>query len=453
VTSRPTDSPRRAAYEILQRVDDGAFADVVLDSVLNRSKLDLRDRRLVTELVYGILRLRGRVDFALSQFCNQPLQRLQPEVLWLLRLGAYQLLELDRVPAHAAVNSTVELTRELQLEAAVGFVNGVLRSLDRGRADIPWPAAEKIKPYLQHVCSQPVWLSKEIMRQLPNVEARAFGESLATPPPLTLRINSLKTDREDFLTALAAAEHQAHPCSFAPEGVTIDQRSENPLPGDAEGWYQVQDEASMLMAHLLDVHPEQRILDACAAPGGKTTHLAALTDNRADILALDKYPRRVELIAEGGERLGCTSIKAQQWDLTETPDFLEKKSFDRILLDAPCSGLGVLRRNPEGRWYKSPVNLRELAVLQRQILDNIAPLVKPGGKLLYSVCTFSHIETDAIIESFLAEHPEFELEDLREQSSSDWADLFTAKGTLRSYPHRHGGMDAFFAARLQRRGY
>ena len=451
MSSSPTDSPRRAAYEILQRVDEGAFADVVLDSVLSRSRLDLRDRRLVTELVYGILRLRGRVDFALAQFCNQPLQRLQPEVLRLLRLGAYQLLELDRVPAHAAVNSTVELTRELQLEGAVGFVNGVLRSLDRGCADIPWPAPGKIKPYLQHVCSQPVWLTKEIMRQLPNVEARALGESLATPPPFSLRVNRLKTDRETFLAALAAADHQAHPCMFAPEGVTIEQRSEQPLPGDAEGWYQVQDEASMLISHLLDVHSGQRILDACAAPGGKTTHLAALTDNRGEILALDKYPRRVELIDDGGERLGCTSIKTQQWDLTESPEFLKKKSFDRVLLDAPCSGLGVLRRNPEGRWHKSPVNLRELAVLQRQILDNIAPLVKPGGKLLYSVCTFSHIETDAVIESFLAEHPEFELENLCEQTSSDWSDLFTAKGTLRSYPHRHGNMDAFFAARLQRR--
>ncbi len=451
MTSRPTDSPRRAAYEILQRVASGAFADVMLDTVLGRSKLDLRDRRLVTELVYGILRLQGRIDFALTQFCNQPLPRLQPEVLWLLRLGAYQLLELDRVPAHAAVNSTVELARELQLEAAVGFINAVLRSLDRGRTDIPWPAPEKIKPYLQHVCSQPVWLTKELMRQLPNVAARSLGESLAESPPLTLRVNSLKIDRENFLTALNAAEHQAHLCGFAPEGVTIDQRSEKPLPGDAEGWYQIQDEASMLMAHLLDVSPGQRILDACAAPGGKTTHLAALTDNRAEILALDKYPRRVELIEEGAQRLGCTSIVARQWDLTENPDFLERESFDRILLDAPCSGLGVLRRNPEGRWNKSPVNLRELAVLQRQILDNVAPLVKPGGKLLYSVCTFSHIETDAIVDSFLEDHPEFELENLGEQFSSDWADLFTEKGTLRSYPHCHDNMDAFFAARLHRR--
>ncbi len=450
MTSRPTDSPRRTAYEILQRVEDGAYADVVLDTILKRSRLDLRDRGLVTELVYGILRLLGRVDFALAQFCDRPLHRLQPEVLWLLRLGAYQLLELDRVPAHAAVNSTVGLARELELDEAAGFINAVLRSLDRGQAEIPWPPPEKIKPYLQHVCSQPVWLAKEVMRQLPNVEARALGESLAGSPPLTLRVNRLKVGRDGFLTALAEAGHQAHPCSYAAEGVTLDQRGENSLPGDAEGWYQVQDEASILMAHLLDVSPGQRILDACAAPGGKTTHVAALTDNRAEIIALDKYPRRVELIEQGAQRLGCSAVVARQWDLTEPADFLEAQSFDRVLLDAPCSGLGVLRRNPEGRWNKSPVNLKELAVLQRQILENIAPLVKPGGKLLYSVCTFSHIETDAIIDSFLEDHPEFGLERLAEQFSADWGGLFTDKGSLRSYPHRHDGMDAFFAARVVR---
>ncbi len=451
MASTPTDSPRRAAYEILQRVADGAFADVVLDTVLQRSNLDLRDRRLVTELVYGVLRLMGRVDFALSQFCDRPLDRLQREVLWLLRLGAYQLLELDRVPAHAAVNSTVELTKELHLHDAVGFVNGVLRSFERGSADIPWPAAEKIKPYLQHVCSQPVWLTKEVMRQLPNVEARAFGEALATAPPMTLRVNTLKISRDDYLHELENSGHQAVPCSFAAEGVTITKRGEEPLPGNDEGWYQVQDEASILMSHLLDVNSGHNILDACAAPGGKTTHLATLGENRAPVLALDKYPQRVELITQSAKRLGCSTITAKTCDLTETVDFIEAQSFDRILLDAPCSGLGVLRRNPEGRWNKSPANLRELAATQAEILNTVAPMLKVGGKLLYSVCTFSHIETDAIIEQFLDDHQEFERLDLHQQLPAEWSDLFTSKGTLRSYPHRHNGMDAFFATLLQRR--
>ncbi|NOQ52542.1 MAG: 16S rRNA (cytosine(967)-C(5))-methyltransferase RsmB [Desulfuromonadaceae bacterium] len=450
MASRPDDSPRRAAYEILLRVDEGAFADLVLDTTLNRSQLDSRDRGLVTELVYGTLRLRGRVDFALSRFCDRPLHRLQPGVLRLLRLGAYQLLELDRIPAHAAVNSSVELARELEMDQATGLINGVLRALARGKADIDWPDTSNIRRYLQHVCSMPVWLSKELMRLLPNAEARALGEALAQPAPYSLRVNTLKTERDQLLAALAEAGHQAHPCSYVPEGILIDKRGDGPLPGDAEGWYQVQDEASMLIAHLLDVQPGQRILDCCAAPGGKTTHIAALTDNRAEIVALDKHPQRVELIDQGAERLGCSSIAARAWDLSEKPDFLAPASFDRVLLDAPCSGLGVLRRNPESRWNKSAVNLRELAVLQRQLLGNVAPLVKSGGRLLYSVCTFSWAETDEQVTTFLADHPEFRLEDLREQAPPEWVGLFTEKGTLRSYPHRHTGMDAFFAARFRR---
>ncbi len=450
MSSRPEDSPRRAAYEVLLRVDEGAFADLVLDSTLKRSQLDSRDRGLVTELVYGVLRLRMRIDFALIQFCDRPLARIQADVVRVLRLGAYQLLELDRVPAHAAVNSSVELVRELGQEQAAGFVNGILRSLERGKADIDWPQPENIRRYLQHVCSMPVWLSKEVMRLLPNAEARALGEALATAAPFTLRVNTLKTDREQLLGELVAAGHQARACRFVPEGIIIEKRGEGRLPGDAEGWYQVQDEASMLIAHLLDARPGQKILDGCAAPGGKTTHLAALTENQAEIVALDKHPQRVELIEQGAVRLGCTNIYAHQWDLTERPDADEDQGYDRVLLDAPCSGLGVLRRNPEGRWNKSMVNIRDLAELQQELLFNVAPLVKPGGKLLYSVCSFALLETDQAVKDFLAAHSQFVLEDLREHAAPEWEDLFTDSGTLRSYPHRHDGMDAFFAARFRR---
>ncbi len=450
MASRPSDSPRRAAYEILLRVDEGAFADLVLDSTLNRSQLDSRDRGLVTELVYGVLRLRMRIDFALIQFCDRPLHRMQADILRVLRLGAYQLLELDRIPAHAAVNSSVELVRELGQEKAAGFVNGILRSLERGKAEIDWPQPENIRRYLQHVCSMPVWLSKELMRLLPNAEAQALGEALAAAAPFSLRVNTLKTTREEVLSSLADAGHQARACSYAPEGIVIEKRGEGRLPGDAEGWYQVQDEASMLIAHLLDARAGQRILDSCAAPGGKTTHLAALTQNQAEIVALDKHPQRVALIKQGAKRLGCTNISPQQWDLTDRPDPSEDQSYDRVLLDAPCSGLGVLRRNPESRWNKSAVNIRELAELQQEILFNVAPLVKPGGKLLYSVCSFSLLETDQAIKDFLDSHSQFVLEDLREHVVPQWEELFTEQGTLRSYPHRHDGMDAFFAARFRR---
>lgn len=442
--------PRRIAFDILGRVDEGAFADLVLDTSLSRSNLDSRDRGLVTELVYGTLRLRGRLDFALEQVSRQPLKRLEAGVLRLLRLGAYQLLELDRVPSHAAVNASVQLARQVGMERVAGLINGTLRGLERQRGEIPWPTPETIRPYLQHVCSMPVWLAKEILRQFPNAESRAFGEALAGQAPFTLRVNRLKTDREPFLTALGEAGHIARPTSFAPEGVVVEKRSEQSLPGDAEGWYQVQDEASALMAHLLGAQPGMKILDTCAAPGGKTTHLAALTENGASILALEKHPQRVELIKRGAERLGCSSIEARAWDLTEAPEFLEPESFDRVLVDAPCSGLGVLRRNPESRWNRSAADVKELAGLQTIILDQVAPLVRPGGILLYSVCTFTGKETSEVVSDFLERHKEFLLEDLRESVPEGWRELVGEDGMLHTYPHRHDGMDAFFAARLRR---
>jgi 16S rRNA (cytosine967-C5)-methyltransferase len=447
----PQQDARHIAYTVLLRVADGAYSDLALDSELRRCTLDQRDRRFVTELVYGILRLRGRIDFALGCFCNQPLPRLQLEVQWLLRIGAYQLLEMDRVPSHAAVDATVELARKLGLAGLTGILNGVLRALDRGRNQIPWPEPQQIRPYLERVCSLPTWLAKEVMRLLPNQQARALGEALAEPPRQSVRVNTLKTDRDSFLTILASAGHEAGPCTFVPEGVVLERRGEQRLPGDEEGLYQVQDEASMLIAHLLAARPGQRILDVCAAPGGKTTHLAALTGNQAEIVATDKSPQRVELIEQGARRLGCGNIRAHAWDMTTPADFLPPESFDRVLLDAPCSGIGVLRQNPEGRWNKTAADLRQLAALQQRLLARIATLVRPGGLLLYSVCSFSQIESDDVIGDFLAEHPTFTLDPLSESLPPHWAPLFTPAGTMRTYPHLHGGMDAFFAARLRRK--
>jgi 16S rRNA (cytosine967-C5)-methyltransferase len=201
---------------------------------------------------------------------------------------------------------------------------------------------------------------------------------------------------------------------------------------------------------LLEACPGERVLDACAAPGGKTTHLAALSGNQARILAIDKHPQRVELIVNGAERLGCSGIEARCWDLTAPPDFLEPESFDRILVDAPCSGLGVLRRNPESRWSRRPADIKELAALQRQILDQVAPLLRSGGHLLYSVCTFTAAETDEVIGGFLARQPDFIAEDLRALLPTGWLALTTDTGFVRTLPYRHDGMDAFFAARLRK---
>ncbi|MGK2905282.1 MAG: 16S rRNA (cytosine(967)-C(5))-methyltransferase RsmB [Desulfuromonadales bacterium] len=440
---------RYGAFDILLHVEQGGYADRLLDNYLQRHpSMDVRERGLLTELVYGILRLRGRLDFALALFSRQQLQRLEPGALRLLRLGAYQLLELDRIPPHAAVHATVALAHQVGLTRVAGLINGTLRTLERERATIAWPTPDNLRAYLQHVCSLPGWLAKELLRQFPNIESRSLAEALAEAAPQTLRTNTLKTNRESLLAALAEAGHTARACRYAPEGIIIEKRAEHALPGDRAGWYQIQDEASMLIAHLLDAQAGDAVLDACAAPGGKTTHIAALTGNQARILALDKYPQRVELINQGAERIGCHGIEARCWDLTEKPDFLELESFDRILVDAPCSGLGVLRRNPESRWSRQPADIQNLAELQSTILRQVAPLLRPGGHLLYSVCTFTAAETDAVVEDFLASQPGFVQEDFRTLLHAEWRELATDSGCVRTLPHHHDGMDAFFAARF-----
>jgi 16S rRNA (cytosine967-C5)-methyltransferase len=426
--------PRQIAFDLLCRVEEGAYADLALDGALSRLPgLDPRDRALATELLYGTLRCRGRL------------------VLALLRLGAYQLLQLDRIPAPAAVHATVELARKVRLERASGFVNAVLRSLLRERETIPWPdpAAEPLA-YLEHVLSLPGWLAGRWLKEFGAGEAIALAEAMLHPAPFTVRVNLLRQTREAYLERLRAAGFAAEPTRFAPEGVTVSGRGGAALPGSAEGWFQVQDEASMLVARLLGARGGERLLDACAAPGGKTTQLAALTGNAASILALDLHPERLRLVEAGARRLGCAGIETRPCDLSRPPDFLVPAGFDRALVDAPCSGLGVLRRNPESRWRRAEADIARLAGLQQAILGHVAPLVRPGGTLLYSVCTCTPEETDGVVAAFLAVHPEYVREDMCPAAPPEWEELFDGEGALRTFPHRHGGMDAFYAARLRR---
>jgi 16S rRNA (cytosine967-C5)-methyltransferase len=445
--------PRQLAFDILNRVEAGAFSDLALDAVLVREReMDPRDRGLLTELVYGVLRQRGPLDFVLARFCSQPLAKVEPKVLNLLRLGAYQLLFLDRVPVSAAVDETVETARRTGLARATGFINAVLRSLVRGQASVVWPEpATSPQEHLEHSLSLPGWLAGRWLAELGPEEAFALADALRQQAPFTLRVNTLRTSRTAYLEALEKSGHLAVPTRFAPEGVTVTARGRESLPGSVEGWFQVQDEASMLIPHLLAPLPGERILDACAAPGGKTTEIAALTEGRARILALDIHPKRVALISEGARRLHCAGIETRCWDLTAPPAFLPPGSFDRVLVDAPCSGLGVLRRNPETRWRRTEAEIRQMATLQKRLLDNVAGLVRPGGVLLYSLCTLTPEETEGVVAAFLAGHPEFVREDLR-PIYPEWQELFDDQGALRTFPHRHGGMDAFFAVRFLRQG-
>jgi 16S rRNA (cytosine967-C5)-methyltransferase len=444
---------RTIALDVLTRVDQGAYADLALDAALTRLiHLDPRDKGLATELVYGVLRQRGRLDFALGRLCHQPFEKIESKLRNILRIGAYQMLQLERVPASAAVNTAVELARAAQLERATGFINGILRTLGRTLEEIPWPDSEH-EP-LQHlidVLSLPEWLATRWLAEYGATEAIELAAAMLAPAPFTVRVNTHLISRGEFLAALAADGHVAEACTYSPDGVIIRERGVAPLSGHNEGWFQPQDEASQLIARLLDPQAGEQILDACSAPGGKTTHIAALTTNRATILACDLHPQRVQMVDGGARRLDAQGITTRACDLTTPPADLAALRFDRVLLDAPCSGLGVLRRNPEIRWRRSPESISEMAEQQRRLLQRCAALVKAGGVLLCSVCTLTPEETHGIIDPFLASHAEFVRDDLR-SFFPEWNELFDDKGALSTFPQRHDGMDAFWAVRLRRVG-
>ena len=451
-----TANPRRAAFDILLRIEkDRSYADILIDHEFSLGELHGPDRGLLTELVYGILRRRGTLDHMVNQFSRQKADKLERNVLILLRLGLYQALFLDRIPVSAAVNETVKLAKVLAPRAS-GMINAVLRRADRERGEIRYPdrQAEPVA-FLAARHSHPFWMIRQWIDQLGFDEAESLAVAMSEPPPLTLRTNTLRISREDLLARLASAAITAIPAHFSADGLNVTTRVPLAALNEfREGLCTIQDESSQLAAILLAPLPGETVLDICAAPGGKTTHLSQLMKNRGAILACDSTPRKLALIEETARRLGMDIITTVALDatipLTQGPSqLMEGKRFDRLLVDAPCSGLGVLRRNPDGKWRKTPADILELTIRQKAILGNSADLLKDGGTLLYATCSTTREENEEVVTDFLSKRPDFVLEDLRSHFP-EFAELFTESGCYRSWPHRHG-MDGFFAARLRKK--
>jgi len=446
-----TSSPRQAAFHTLLRIDkERSYADILIDQELKEGGLAGPDRGLYTELVYGTLRKQGTLDHIIGQFSKTPPLKLEKIVLLLLRLGLYQMFFLDRVPVSAAVNETVNLTKQYAPRAA-GFINAVLRSADRGRADIVYPDPDQEPAaFLAARHSHPLWIVEKWLGQLGYAEAAEVAAAMSSPPPFTIRANRLKIDRDALIKRLQVEGVTAAPCLYAPDGLTITSSiSLSSLKSFSEGLFAVQDEASQLSASLLTPEPGDAILDLCAAPGGKATYLAELTGDRCTLVACDRNPRKLALIREVIERLGIQSITTTLLDATRPLEKLQPMLFDRILVDAPCSGLGVIHRNPEGKWWKEPTDPARLAVTQLAIVANAATRLKPGGTMVYSTCSTSLEENEQVVDNFLSGHPEFVIEPVS-RALPQLAQMETGDGFFRSWPHRHG-MDGFFAARLTKK--
>jgi 16S rRNA (cytosine967-C5)-methyltransferase len=438
---------------VLERVQRaGAYADVLLHTQLARSDLSAADRAFTTDLVYGTLRWRGRLDYLLGRCLDRPLEKLEGVVATALRLGAYQIVMNDRVPASAAVDETVRCVRAVGAERATGLVNAVLRKLSAQHADVPLPTLDSDPlGHLMHVQSLPGWIAARWLEQFGPEEAAALAAACTETPPLTVRVNPHQGEVGELLEELSAQFPDARPCRWARFGIVLGRRG-NPasLPGFLAGRFTVQDEASQLVVGLLDPQPGERVLDACAAPGGKTTAIAERVGKSGSVLALDRHSRRLDLVRRAARRLQLGRVECVAFDATRgLEEVAPEGGFDRILVDAPCSGLGTLRRNPDARWRVRHTDPERLAETQRALLRQAARVLRPEGVLVYSTCTLLPEENEAVVEAFLRESPDFELASVPE-APEEVRELMEPDGILRCWPHRHD-TDGFFAARLERR--
>jgi len=442
-------TPARAcAFAVLRRVfEEGAWADRALRGEAERLRLDPRERALATRLAYGAVQRRATLDHLIEGWTDRPAEALEPAVLAALRLGIFQLAYLDRVPAHAAVDESVELAKASSRGGA-GLVNAVLRRAAREAAARVARLTDATPADAALAHSYPEWIAALWWEALRAEDACALMRAGNEPAEAALRANTLKIDPAGLRERLAVATSPAPPAPWLPEALVLD------APFDAHGapeWeaglFMPQSRAAMEVARLLDPRPGERVLDLCAAPGGKTTHLAALQGDEGEIVAVERHAGRADALRRTAHRLGARSIEVRTADAT-TAAVGEPGAYDRVLVDPPCSDLGTLASRPDARWRKSPDAPARLARTQAAILDAGAAALRPGGTLVYSTCTISPAENEAVVSGFLDRRPDFTADPL----GSDvhvWQHPSVGSFLL-TLPHRHG-TEGFFIARLRQR--
>lgn len=444
----PTDplAARALAVDVLARVEDGAHADATLAAALAASRLSVRDRAFASRLVYGTLAWQGRLDWQLARLVDRDPTTFDPRVRMALRLGLYQVTMLDRVPPHAAVATSVDLAKRA-VPAAGALVNAVLRRALREHDRLPLPdAAREPLEHLAVALSHPRWLVERWRARFGDeVRDLLVADNEAAPTVLRARPG----ERDALVTRLREAGVDCEPGRFCPDAVRVHAADPHALPGWKDGRFSVQEEASQLVSWLLDPTPGTHVLDACAAPGGKAAYTSERMGDRGLVVALDQRRRGARAIAANAARLGLRSIQPVVLDARTADRALRAASFDRILVDAPCSGLGTLRAHPEIRWRRTPADVARLAIRQRHILDAVTPLLRPGGVLVYSTCTLTDEENEGVVGAWLADHPRVRRERADDVLPASARMLVDETGALRTLPHRHG-LDGFFAVRVRR---
>lgn len=449
-------SAREVALKVLYQIEEqDAYANLVLGKAIGQGQLSPLDRGLATELVYGVTRSRNTLDWILEKFVISGLGKLTPWIRNILRLGVYQLFYLEKIPVSAAVHESVNLAKKYGHPGTVKLVNGVLRNVLRKKATLIYPGLDD-NP-VEHISlkySHPAWLVKRWLNVYGIEDTVKMCRLNNQPAVNSIRTNTLQVTRQDLTRELEKENVSCQNSSLCPEGLIIAGfKSLEDLPAFQAGHFLLQDEASMLVSHV--VHPQtgQFIIDACAAPGTKSTHLAQLIRDQGKIIACDIHPHKLGLIEQNCTRLGLKSIETRLLDARNLGEVFPEQA-DCVLVDAPCSGLGVLRRRPDARWKKSPEQIEELSKLQLAILNSAGQCLKPGGVLVYSTCSLAPEENTEVISEFLRQNSRFHREQIlghlpfkpdREE------DLATAQaGYLQFLPHLHG-TDGFFMCRMRRK--
>ncbi len=493
-------NPRQVAFLALKDIyQNHAFTDIALDRILKTSKLPDRDRRLVTELVYGTVRRQRTLDAIIDRLGKKKSHQQPPDFRIILHIGLYQLRYANRIPPSAAVNTTVELAKENGFKGLAGVANGLLRQYSRlfqvtgegengeeegeKEGNFLAPSSPSIHPLklptkpiprLGIIHSFPDWIIKLWIEEIGIEETEKLCQWFNQSPTIDLRINPLRVSIEEVESAIKSAGIEVQRIPPLPQALRLHGGvgAIQQLPGFTEGWWTIQDSSAQLVTHLLDPQPGEIIIDACAAPGGKTTHIAELMRDTGKIWACDRttgtnrdraagtechrttgtnrevgtsIPSRLKKITQNAQRLQLQSIFLYGGDSRNIPEFIN--SADRVLLDAPCSGLGTLHRRPDIRWRNHPQTVQELSILQKELLNHTATWVKPGGILVYATCTIHHQENEEVIQSFLMNNPDWQIEISRDNILFE--DFDTSQGWLKLWPQRHL-MDGFFMVKLKR---
>jgi 16S rRNA (cytosine967-C5)-methyltransferase len=445
---------RKAAFEILNNLDQGR---ATLDNLLGEfnaevTSISRRDRALFQALVFGVLRWRGRLDFIINHFSRTRFDKIDPRVLNILRLALFQIIYLDRVPESAAVNTAVEIAKTAVAPWVVGFVNAVLRKAVRDLQSLSFPSVEKKGIAATAITkSFPEWIIRRWIGRYGLEATSALCDTLNTIPAITIRTNRLKTTPHELVKALAGETEQIKRTSYSPDGITFASPATS-IPGlmaFKAGWFQVQDEAAQLVSLLLNPQPGETVLDACAGFGGKTGHIAQLMRNEGSIVAIDIHGEKLLELESEMTRLGITIVTTSCRNLKQARIQEQLGPFDRILLDAPCSGIGVMRRNPDIKWRTTKKNLAKFKNKQAALLDNLSPLVKSSGVLVYAVCSPEPEENENVVNDFLKNHREFVIDRQVEGLPDKMLSIQAADGWYKTFPH-FSHMDGFSFVRLKR---